>query len=169
MNITTEQVMAIGGKRAKREISAMVADFINRHGAEYKLDTAQRVKHFLGQCAVESGYFSRLDENLSYSGKRLKQVWPSRFRNAADVRRCTRNPRALANHVYGGRMGNRGKPNAGWLYRGSSIKQITGYENFRDFTRWIQSILPGRARLYKRPGFAAISGMGCLAGRLVLG
>lgn len=151
MKVSTEQVMAIGGRQAKREICAMVADFINQHGAYNKLNSALRIKHFLGQTAVESGYFSRLDENLSYSARRIRQVWPRRFKSVAAAQPYARNPRALANKVYGGRMGNRGKDNAGWEYRGSSIKQITGFSNFAEFTKWIQSKVPGAPDFTKEP------------------
>jgi len=38
------------------------------------------------------------------------------------------NPRALANKVYGSRMGSTGA-NDGWLYRGRGLPQIMGKDN----------------------------------------
>lgn len=85
---------------------------------------------FLAQCAHESLQFTRLEENLSYSAERLMQVWPSRFPTLASAEPYARHPHALANHVYGGRMGNVG-PNDGWNYRGGGILMVTGLDNYR--------------------------------------
>src|SRR3990167_5662214 len=59
--------------------------------------------HFLGQMAHESAGFSRMQENLNYSAKRIPQVWP-RLALRADV--LAGKPEALANAAYGGRLGN---------------------------------------------------------------
>jgi putative chitinase len=69
-------------------------------------------------------------ENLNYSSAaRIAQVWPTRFRTAADATPYVRNPQALANKVYGGRMGN-DIGGDGWKYRGRGHVQITGKENY---------------------------------------
>ena len=85
--------------------------------------------NFLGQVLHESGMLERLEENLSYSAQRLKQVWPRRFQTLASAHPFARNPRALANHVYGGRLGNVA-PDDGWRYRGRGLIQITGRHNY---------------------------------------
>lgn len=101
--------------------SVMVAD---------GLTDPKDVAYFLGQCACETGGFTRLEENLYYtSTKRLRQVWPSRFKTDAAAAPYVRNPKLLANLVYGGRLGNVAA-NDGWDYRGSGDKQTTGKYNF---------------------------------------
>ncbi|KSV77532.1 hypothetical protein [Sinorhizobium sp. Sb3] len=67
-----------------------------------------------------------------YSAERLTQVWPSRFPAIASARPFARDPRKLANRVYGGRMGN-AAPDDGWRYRGRGLPQITGKENYAKF------------------------------------
>jgi putative chitinase len=86
---------------------------------------------FLGQILHESGRLERLEESLYYSTPgRLMAVWPSRFKSLADELPFLNNPVALANKVYGGRMGNT-DPYDGWRNRGSGLIQITGADNLR--------------------------------------
>lgn len=84
---------------------------------------------FLGQVLHESAMLERLEENLNYSAERLCKVWPSRFRTLAEARPYERNPEALANKVYGGRLGNV-MAGDGWRYRGRGCMQITGRANY---------------------------------------
>lgn len=84
---------------------------------------------FLGQVLHESAMLERLEENLNYSAERLCAVWPKRFPTLADARPYERNPEALANRVYGDRLGNV-LPGEGWKYRGRGLIQVTGRSNY---------------------------------------
>ena len=92
--------------------------------------TGPRLAHWLGQCHHESQGFTRLSENLNYGAVRLVAVWPSRFPTAAAAQPFANNPAALANKVYGGRMGNT-EPGDGWTFRGRGPIQITGRDMYR--------------------------------------
>jgi putative chitinase len=97
--------------------------------------TAPRcVAAFLGQCAEESAGFREIEEDLSYSGARLCQVWPSRFPTPQAAEACALQPEILANRVYANRMGNGDEASGdGWRFRGRGLIQITGrtaYEHF---------------------------------------
>lgn len=85
---------------------------------------------FLGQILHESGQLGRLIENLSYvHADRIMAVWPSRFTSIEAAKPYANNPEALAELVYGGRMGNM-SPGDGWKYRGRGLLQVTGKKNY---------------------------------------
>lgn len=86
---------------------------------------------FLAQILHESDLLEQLEEDLYYiTPGRLMTVWPSRFKTPSDTRPYLRDREALANKVYGGRLGNT-QPGWGWRYRGSGLIQITGADNYR--------------------------------------
>jgi putative chitinase len=89
----------------------------------------RRVAAFLATVAHESNGGRSLEESLNYSADRCMAVWPGRFptREAAD--RVARNPEALAEAVYGHRLGN-AFPGDGWKFRGRGLIQLTGAENY---------------------------------------
>lgn len=125
---TREQLRAFAPVAKADIIEALVngADEI----AAARIDTPLRLQHFMAQIAVESGGLRQLEENLTYSAERLHAVWPKRFPSVAAARPYARNPKKLANKVYGGRLGNT-KPDDGYAFRGSGLLQTTGRENFR--------------------------------------
>lgn len=88
------------------------------------------VAPFLGQVLHETGMLEHLQENLNYSAERLMAVWPRRFPTLESAQPYARNPQALAEKVYGGRMGNN-EPGEGARYFGRGIPQITGKDNYR--------------------------------------
>ena len=100
-----------------------------------RLDAApQRSHFFLAQLGHESDGLRMREERLDYSVARLMQVWPRRFPTPEAARPYARNPEALANHVYAGRMGN-DRPGDGYRYRGRGYIQITGREAYRAMGR----------------------------------
>jgi putative chitinase len=133
MNRTPDEWMAIltelGVKPVTAAIWAPIFAEVLVDGALSKGD--DELDDFLGQVLHESGMLEHLEEGLYYSQpERICAVWPSRFPTVADARPYARNPEALANRVYGGRMGNTA-PGDGWRYRGSGLIQCTGADNLR--------------------------------------
>lgn len=118
-----------------------------------------RLAHWLGQNAHESMGFARLVENLTYSSpQRLMAVWPTRFRTVAAATPFVRDPQALANKVYGGRMGNV-DPGDGWKYRGRGIKMITGRNNYAQMAELMRLPLVDSPELLEQPAHALASSL----------
>ena len=91
----------------------------------------ERGAHLMGQASHESGGFKLTRENLSYSVEAMMRVWPSRFPTEESAEPYARNPKALADKVYSGRMGNtEGEVH---IFIGRGFLQLTGYSNHRAF------------------------------------
>jgi putative chitinase len=73
-----------------------------------------------------------MKENLNYSVEAMMKVWPSRFPTEESAEPYARNPKALAEKVYFGRMGN-DTPSMASLYIGRGAIMITGYDNVKAF------------------------------------
>jgi predicted chitinase len=128
--VTVERLKQIA-PRARADIArAIVAEWAY---AEANGIQGGRVAPFLATLALESQGFTRLEENLTYTTTaRLRKVWPARFPTDAAARPYVRNPQALAERVYGKRMGNKAKGD-GWRYRGGGLIQLTGRSNYQRF------------------------------------
>ena len=98
--------------------------------ANHYVLNAERGAHFLGQLGHESGTFKYTQENLNYSTASILKVSAKYFDSESDAETCARNPQALADRVYGGRMGNEGQ---GYLWRGRGFLQCTGKNNYTQF------------------------------------
>ena len=117
--------------RNRRYFAAQSPDLLKKHVID---GNAGRLQMFLAQIGHESAGLRIQQENLNYSAARLRQVWPGRFRSAAAAAAYAGRPEALANLVYGGRMGNR-EPGDGFRYRGRGYIQLTGREAYREVGR----------------------------------
>lgn len=85
----------------------------------------------IAQCHHESQGFTKTQENLNYSEDRLLQVFPKYF-NKENANDYARKPEAIANKVYGNRMGNGDEDSGdGYKYRGRGYLQLTGKDNYR--------------------------------------
>lgn len=104
------------------------ADALSKAAVQFGMTTTLRQAHFLAQLAHESALMPQ-EENLNYSAQRLCQVWPNRFPTLAVAQQCAYNPVALANKVYGGRLGNTA-PGDGHRFRGRGLIQLTGRANY---------------------------------------
>jgi len=122
-------ILAICPNAKAAIVDAMVDEGYKGAWERFGVTTPVSQAKFMGQIAQESAGLTCLTENLNYSAQRLCQVWPKRFPTVKDASPYAHNPEALANKVYGGRMGNT-KEGDGWRYRGRGLKQLTGHDNY---------------------------------------
>lgn len=111
---------------------------------------------------------------------RIRKVWPSR----PEAAQFTRQPRALANCVYNGRLGNKVGSDDGFNYRGGGIDQLTGRDNYRrvgleatpekilqpEFAAWslVHGLTTGRYRGHKLADFGDGAAFNATAARAIV-
>lgn len=123
--------MSLANSLAKLKISLDWVEPLEETFKRYNIDTPLRQAAFIGQCAHESGNFTKLQENLNYSAEGLMKTWPSRFPTLESAQPYHRNPDKIANKVYAGRMGNGSEETGeGALYCGRGLIQLTGKDNY---------------------------------------
>lgn len=97
---------------------------------KYGLTTDIAIAQFIAQATEECGCGAEMEENMNYSAVRLLQVFPTHFTHAQAIS-YQHNPRQIADHAYGGRMGNAPPPSDdGWNYRGKGLSQVTGKNGY---------------------------------------
>lgn len=114
---------------------------------KYKINNKLRLAHFLAQCAHESANFTAVEENLNYSASGLLKVFPKYF-NEKSAEECAHNRVAIASRVYADRMGNGDEDSQeGWVYRGRGFIQLTGKNNYKQFSNEVPEDLVVRPEL----------------------
>ena len=110
---------------------------------DYDINTPHRVAAYVAQCAHESGGFRALKENLNYKAVTLRKIFPKYFPNDAIANQYASLPNkqeAIANRVYGGRMGNGDEASGdGFRYCGRGLIQLTGKQNYQNFADSIET------------------------------
>lgn len=109
---------------------------------------------FMAQMDHESGGFRASQENLNYSAEGLMKTFPKYYKNLADAQKDARNPEAIANRVYGGRMGNT-QAGDGYKFRGRGAIQLTGKDNYAAASKDLGIDLLGNPDLAADPAVAA--------------
>lgn len=129
--ITYEQLLAINSNK-NPEMCRYYIDALNKILPEYKINTKLRLCHFLAQILHESGNLKYKSENLNYSAKALRSVFPKYFKTDEIANQYARKPEKIANRVYANRMGNGDEASGdGWLFRGRGLIQLTGHDNYK--------------------------------------
>ena len=149
--MNNEQLQALG-------VDSKWLEPLEKTFAKYDISTPKRQAAFIGQCAHESNNFKTLEENLNYSAGALMRVWPSRFPDANTAEKYAFRPQAIANKVYGGRMGNGvEETDEGWKYHGRGLIQLTGKELYDNCGKAISIDLINQPGLLATPDYACMS------------
>ncbi len=147
MLITPEQLDKVTDTLLPSRCKVM-ADFLNELCEKYGITDRIAFRMFTANCLQESGEFAHKEENMYYSASRLMIVWPSRFPTLASTEGYAKNPQALSNRTYGGRMGNT-EPNDGYEFRGGAFIGITGRELYTKYAAYIGKPLEETANLVR--------------------
>lgn len=127
-NLLQNAANKVTGGRYKGGSNANKASLVEAmNGAGIKDPKEQAM--FMAQMDHESGGFKNYEENLNYSAKGLRKTFGKYYGTDAEAEADARNPEAIANKVYGGRMGNK-DPGDGFKFRGRGAVQLTGRDNY---------------------------------------
>ncbi len=134
MSISAGQLIAATGC-APRSAEALARSL--SRAMEVSIDTPLRAAYFLAFTAFESALYTRAEEGLNYSAERLVIVFDKYFGpGKADPKVYAHDGRAIANLVYGNRMGNGPASSGdGYRFRGRGFLQITGRANYTALDR----------------------------------
>lgn len=147
-------------KQAKSYIRSEYYSYFELYCEKYEINTVERMAHFLSQVNYESGYMNYVEENLNYSAERLLQVFPKYFKSIDESNEYAYKPEKIANRVYANRMGNGDEQSGdGYRYRGRGLIQLTGKNNYLEFSRWYNDskIFVDSPDLLLQPQFAVLS------------
>lgn len=150
--------MVTADQLQRMHIDPSLVDVFNETFAKWGINTPRQQAAFIGQCGHECGNFKILEENLNYAADRLMKIWPKRFPTIESAQPYHRNPRKIANKVYGGRMGNRDEASDdGWRFRGSGWLQLTGHDNFYHASKACGVDFVMNPDLVRTPKYAAMT------------
>jgi predicted chitinase len=108
---------------ATSDARTRVADIL---AAAQEFNVKESVGIMLAYVLHSSNFFTSMIENVNYgSSDRLAQLFPITFPTVSDAIPYANDPHALANKVYGHRLGNT-EPDDGWKYRGRGYLFTTG-------------------------------------------
>jgi predicted chitinase len=111
---------------------------------------------FMAQMDTESGGFKSLSENLKYSASTLMKLFGKKLTGgmAQAQQIASQGAEAVANFIYGNRMGN-SAPDDGFKYRGRGIIQLTGKDNYAKYGKMLGLDLVSNPDLAADPKVAA--------------
>jgi predicted chitinase len=135
MELSKETLVGLGVRsdRADKYLEAL-----NQALQAGGIDTPLRIAHFLAQVLHESAKLRWVEENLNYSAEALLKVFGKYF-TRAQAQRYARKPRLIGSRVYANRMGNGDEASGdGYRYSGRGLIQLTGKNNYRAFSRWME-------------------------------
>ena len=99
--LNADQLRRLARAKTTPPYAAAFAEAAAKYMPQYGITDPKDVAAAWATFATETGGFRIMEENMSYSAKRLMQVWPSRFKSMKTANAYARNPQKLANKVYG--------------------------------------------------------------------
>ena len=126
---------------------------LNNAFIKYHVTDINEKAMFLAQTTHESNNYKRLEESFNYKPKRLFEVFRKRVGSLEKAKKlCNEGAKAIADFVYGGRLGN--AKDEGYKYRGRGIIQLTGKNNYKYYGNKLNIDLVNNPNLAKEPDTA---------------
>lgn len=142
-------------------IDPSLADAFNETFERFGILTPLQQASWIGQCGHECGNFKIMEENLNYRAATLLKLFPKTPKRAwgftpEEAAAYEKQPRKIANRIYGNRMGNRDEASGdGWRFRGSGFLQLTGHSNFYHAGKALGEDFVMQPELVRTPKYAA--------------
>lgn len=155
--LTPKVLIALGAPAARAEL---MCEPIKAACALFGIHSAEALGAFLGQCAVETVRYTKLEESLYYSTQSLlvRNFRAVRALPVDEQAKYLRAPEKLANLVYANRIGNGDVASGdGWKYRGRGCIQTTGRANYESAAALTGRPYVDQPDLLKEPSEAALS------------
>lgn len=130
--VPAPQISAVALRKIYPGANTQYLQYINAMAKDWGIQTKAEICLFLANVLVESQGFNDKDlrENFNYKPENLYKTFKKYIASEDDARKLlAKGPEAVANHVYGGRLGNK-KPDDGWRFRGGGLIQTTGRYNY---------------------------------------
>ena len=143
------------------KIDPNLADYFNETFDRFDISTPARQACWIGQCGHECGNFRIMEENLNYRAATLLKLFPRTPKRAwgftpEEAAAYEKQPKRIANRIYGNRMGNRDEASGdGWRFRGSGFLQLTGHSNFYHAGKALGVDFVMEPELVRTPKYAA--------------
>lgn len=144
---------ATGGRLGTEGSEGRKAELIKAMDASGITDPREKAA-LMANADHEGQGFTKNEENLNYSAKRLQDVFPKYYKDAESARADAGNPEAIANKVYGGRMGNT-DPGDGYKFRGRTDIGLTGKANYEAMGKKLGVDLVSNPELANDPKYRA--------------
>ena len=144
-------------------IDPTLADAFNETFERFGILTPLQQASWIGQCGHECGKFRIMEENLNYRAVTLLKLFPRTPKRAwgftpEEATAYEKQPRKIANRIYGNRMGNRDEASGdGWRFRGSGFLQLTGHSNFFHAGKALGADFVMEPDLVATPKYAALT------------
>jgi putative chitinase len=142
-------------------IDPTLADAFNETFERFGILTPLQQASWIGQCGHECGNFRIMEENLNYRAATLLKLFPRTPKRAwgftpEEAAAYEKQPKRIANRIYGNRMGNRDEASGdGFRFRGSGFLQLTGHSNFYHAGKALGVDFVMEPELVRTPKYAA--------------
>jgi len=153
--------MVTSDQLKQMHIDPTLADAFNETFERFGILTPLQQASWIGQCGHECGNFKIMEENLNYRAATLLKLFPKTPKRAwgftpEEAAAYEKQPKRIANRIYGNRMGNRDEASGdGWRFRGSGFLQLTGHSNFYHAGKALGEDFVMQPELVRTPKYAS--------------